>query len=339
MANETDGSSFEKGRHKIGRDRRPVGFLEPMECEPVGKLPEGREWTYEAKWDGYRALAIKSDGRLELVSRRNKPLGPLFPELIAALEEMEDGTVLDGELVALDETGRPSFSLLQNYRKGVELHYYAFDLLFHRQDDLTAMPLTLRRRMLKSVLRFDRLVRYSETLNGSAEDILRGLREHGLEGVIAKRNISLYEPGKRSGAWVKLRLHQGQEFVIGGFVPGPYGLDSLILGYYKGSDLMYVAKVRAGLNPFTKKRLHEQLGPFVVEACPFANLPETKSHRWGEGLTASKMAECVWVKPELVAQIEYVNWTEADHLRHAKFVGMRDDKNARDIVKEHSGKT
>jgi ATP-dependent DNA ligase len=145
---------------------------------------------------------------------------------------------------------------------------------------------------------------------------------------------SLYEPGKRSGSWVKLRINRGQEFVIGGFTPGVHGLDSIIVGYYRDNDLVYVARTRNGFVPATRRTVYEKLKPLVIDKCPFVNLPETGRARWGEILDAEKMKKCVWVRPELLAVIEFLEWTDGDRLRHSKFAGLREDKNPREVVKE-----
>ena len=132
-------------------------------------------------------------------------------------------------------------------------------------------------------------------------------------------------------------MNRGQELVIGGYMPGPHGLDSVIVGYYKGDDLIYVARVRNGFVPASRRRVFEQLRPLVTPNCPFVNLPETHRSRWGDPLDAEKMKKCVWVRPALVARIEFLEWTDADHLRHSKFVGLRDDKDARSVVREEVG--
>jgi ATP-dependent DNA ligase len=176
-----------------------------------------------------------------------------------------------------------------------------------------------------------RIAQYFET---TAQTMLESTAEQGLEGVVAKRKDSRYEAGKRSGAWAKYRLNRGQELVIGGYLPGSQGVDSIIVGYYKGSDLIYVASVRAGFVPETRRRVFAKLHPLAVPTCPFVNLPETEKGRWGTALTAEDMKKCVWVRPELVAQIEYLEWTDGDHLRHSKFSGLREDKSARSVVKE-----
>jgi ATP-dependent DNA ligase len=164
--------------------------------------------------------------------------------------------------------------------------------------------------------------------------MLKFVHAHGLEGIIAKRSDSIYQPGLRTGFWAKHRVNLGQEFVIGGYVPGTHGFDSLVIGFYRGSDFYYAARVRAGFVPATRRQVFEQIKHLKTETCPFVNLPEKQAGRWGQGLTAEKMNECVWLLPEAVANFEFLEWTGADHLRHTKFVGMRDDKDPRKVVRE-----
>ena len=167
--------------------------------------------------------------------------------------------------------------------------------------------------------------------------MLTAARAQGLEGVVAKRKDSRYEAGKRSGAWAKYRLNSGQELVIGGYIPGAHGVDAIVVGYYRGQNLIYVARVRNGFVPASRRQVFTRLKPLLIPKCPFANLPERHKERWGEGLTAADMEKCLWVRPEIVAQIEFLEWTDSGHLRHSKFVGIREDKDARTVVKEHSG--
>jgi ATP-dependent DNA ligase len=170
-----------------------------------------------------------------------------------------------------------------------------------------------------------------------AADMLNAIRAQGLEGVVAKRRDSRYEAGKRGGSWAKYRLNSGQELVIGGYIPGAHGLDAIVVGYYRGEDLIYVARVRNGFVPASRRQIFTKLQPLVISKCPFVNLPETHKGRWGEGLTAVDMTKCVWVRPEIVAQIEFLEWTESDHLRHSKFAGIREDKDPRSVIKEEVG--
>jgi ATP-dependent DNA ligase len=133
-------------------------------------------------------------------------------------------------------------------------------------------------------------------------------------------------------------VNRGQELVIGGYIPGPHGFDSLIVGYYRGNNLMYVARVRNGFVPTSRLQVFDKIRGLVTSTMPFVNLPDEHSSRWGENLTAEKMKECVWLRPEAVAQIEFLEWTDADRLRHSKFAGLREDKDPKSVVKEHSGK-
>ena len=305
----------------------------------MSKLPEGASWIWEIKLDGYRALAVNSPAGLTLFSRNRKSLNRQFPSVVEALADLPKGTVLDGELVAIDDSGRPDFNLLQHFRaESSRIEYYIFDLLCWKDCDLTRLPLIERRALLKSVLALrDKRIKISDYIESAPEDLLTAVREQGLEGIIGKRKTSLYQPGERSGAWIKYRVNRGQEFVIGGYFPGQHGFDSLIVGYYDGDKLMYVARTRNGFVPASRRQVFSKLKHLATPACPFVNLPETRRSRFGEELNAEKMKKAIWLKPEAVAQIEFLEWTAADRLRHSKFVGLREDKNPRSVVKEQAG--
>jgi bifunctional non-homologous end joining protein LigD len=163
---------------------------------------------------------------------------------------------------------------------------------------------------------------------------VQSVKAHGFEGLVAKKRTSHYEPGLRSGAWMKMRVNRGQEFVIGGYTRGTKTFDALVVGYYEGDELMYVARTRNGFTPATRAQLFRKFKGLEVADCPFVNLPEAKSGRWGQGLTKAKMAECQWLRPVLVAQLEFLEWTAENHLRHSKYVGLREDKQARDVRRQ-----
>jgi bifunctional non-homologous end joining protein LigD len=310
-----------------------------MECLSVSKLPEGLQWIWEIKLDGYRALAVKSRTGVTLLSRRRKSLSKQFPFIVEALADLPAGTVVDGEVVAIDAGGRPDFNLLQNFRaEAARIHYYVFDLLCWKDRDLTRLPLIERRTFLKSLVVIrDKRIRISDYIEAAPTDLLSAVREQGLEGIVGKIKDSLYQPGKRSGAWIKYRVNRGQEFVIGGYFPGSHGFDSLIVGYYDGDNLMYVARTRNGFVPASRRQVFSKLKHLVALTCPFVNLPEARRSRFGEELNAEKMKKAVWLRPEAVAQIEFLEWTEANRLRHSKFVALREDKNPRSVVKEQAG--
>jgi len=295
---------------------------------PVAQLPEGPSWSYELKFDGYRALCTKADGRIQLLSRNGKNFTKRFILIARALEKLPDETLIDGEIVAFDSEGRPSFNVLQNHRsRETELQFYVFDLLILRGKNLIQQSLEKRRELLRTKVMpgLPDSIRYSETLQASPAELIEAVREQGFEGIVAKRRDSLYEPGKRSGAWQKMRVLQSSEFVIGGYTPGGRNFDGILVGYYEGRELVYVAKVRAGFTPAVRDAVFKRFREFEAPRCPFANLPETHRGQWGEGLTIDKMAGCRWLKPRLVVTIEYLEWTATNHLRHASFSAMAEN--------------
>jgi ATP-dependent DNA ligase len=191
--------------------------------------------------------------------------------------------------------------------------------------DLQARPLQNRREFLRSqVMPNLPAVRHSDSFAVTAGEIVAAVRSQGLEGVVAKRLDSGYEPGRRSGAWVKVR--------IGGYTPSPKTFDALLVGYYEGDKLIFAARVRNGFVPATRETVFRYFKRLHSKNCPLANLPETKQRRWGEGLTAANMEKCIWLEPELVAAIEYAEWSPASHLRHSKFIALRDDKDPKQVT-------
>src|SRR5260370_13638717 len=231
--------------------RTQASFIEPMECLSVSRLPEGGPWLWEIKLDGYRALAVKSPTGVTLFSRRRKSLNRQFPYIVDALAGLPEETVLDGELVAIDDRGRPEFNLLQNFRaESSRLHYYIFDLLCWKVRDFTHLPLIERRALLKSLVAVkDKRIRTCDYVEAAPNDLLEAVREQRLEGIVGKQKNSYYQPGKRSGSWIKYRVNRGQEFVIGGDFPGPHGFGSFIVGYYDGDILVYFARTRNRFGP------------------------------------------------------------------------------------------
>ena len=196
------------------------------------------------------------------------------------------------------------------------------------------MPLEDRRKLLTTIIApLDDVLRLSETFDADPSQLVRSAKDLGLEGIVAKRRDSIYEPGKRSGAWVKYKINRAQEFVIGGYTEG-HPFDALIVGCYEGPEFHYVSKVRAGFNPAVRRQLYRVLQPLRTERCPFANLPQPRRQRWALSLTAEEMARCRWVTPALAAQIEFREWTPDGHLRHARYAGLREDKDPREIRRE-----
>jgi DNA ligase D-like protein (predicted ligase) len=279
---------------------------------------------------------IKDGAQIRIRSRNDKDLTRTYPSLATAAAKLRaDRAIVDGEIVALDAKGRPSFQALQHRgaHPGHTIVFYAFDLLHFDDDDLTGAPLVRRRERLPQVLDGSGIL-LSIELPGSAQQVTDAVTALGLEGVIAKRKSSKYTPGERNNAWVKLKLDRQQEFVIGGYRPGPNGIDAILVGYYSGKHLCFAAKVRAGFTPHVRRDVFAQLKRLHINTCPFDDLPNSTPSHWGGGVTAEQMTEMQWVTPQLVAQVRFVEWTADGHLRHAAFLGLRSDKPPRQITRE-----
>ena len=292
---------------------------------------------YELKLDGYRALVIKNGDDVRLRSRNDKDLTRAYPEIERAGRRLHaDSAVVDGEVVAVDASGHPSFQALQHRsaHPGHAIVFYAFDLLHLNGESLETRPLKERRARLPAVVKNSGML-LSEPLPGAAAQVTEAVRALGLEGVIAKRWSSRYTPAQRDHAWVKLKLDKQQEFVIGGYRPGPYGVDALLVGVFAGRDLRFAGKVRAGFTPRLRRDVATALEPLHIARCPFVDLPNARPSRWGGGVTADQMTEMRWVEPRIVAQVRFVEWTADSHLRHAAFLGLRADKRARAVRREN----
>jgi bifunctional non-homologous end joining protein LigD len=309
-----------------------------MKCKSVSAVPKGH-WMIELKLDGFRALAVKRGSKVELISRNHKFLSHRFPQLLEGLARLPwPKLTLDGEIVALDAQGRPSFQSLQDGGRAGRVVYYAFDILNFEGRALTQLPFEDRRFVLEHVLaEVPENIRLSARFDGPVYEVVRAVKAHGLEGIVCKAPGSIYEVGVRSGAWIKYKTLREQEFVIGGYT-APQGarqaFGALLVGYYHEGRLLFASKVGTGFKGFMLRTLFEQFQHLVRKKCPFVNLPESGSGRWGEGLTASEMRNCVWVEPILVCQVGFTEWTLGGHLRHPVFKGMRLDKGPKDVVRE-----
>jgi len=249
--------------------------------------------------------------------------------------------VIDGEIVALDDEGRSRFQLLQNRgARRPPIVFYAFDLLHHDGRRLVAAPIEERQVALEVLLgrkTATGAVRVSPVFELKPEALLAAVRKQGLEGIIAKAKGSRYEPDRRSGTWLKIKVHGEQEFVIGGFTSPrhsrPY-FGAVLVGTYDGDELRYAGKVGAGFDHATLASLHREFLRRKRARSPFADLPQTKRPRFGTGMTAVEMKRVTWLKPDLVAQVRFTEWTHDGALRHPVFLGLREDKAAREVVRE-----
>jgi bifunctional non-homologous end joining protein LigD len=319
-------------------------FFEPMMAKLVKRTPAG-DWQFEIKYDGFRALAfIQSRENVRLISRNEKDLGERFPDVLKSLRQLStENTVLDGEIVALDSKGRSSFQLLQNRESGKQappLFYYVFDMPQHEGTDLRSLPLEERQaRIHKWIRRRTGVLRVSDVLQGDGDALLEQARKLGLEGLIGKKANSLYEVGRRSGAWIKLKTHREQEFVIGGYsdpTGGRQHFGALLLGYYESRKLRFCGKVGTGFNDSTLRSLRTKFQKLDRAECPFVNIPESSSGRFGSGITRAEMKRCHWLKPELVCEVRFSEWTDDSKLRQPVYLGLREDKDATDVVREEA---
>jgi bifunctional non-homologous end joining protein LigD len=196
-------------------------------------------------------------------------------------------------------------------------------------------PLTVRRDLLQQRVlpTLAEPVRYAAPLEAPLPVLIQSVKAHGFEGLVGKRLDSAYEPGLRSGQWQKMRVNQGQEFVIGGYTLGSHTFDAIVIGCYENERLIYVARTRNGFTPVIRAQLMKRFRGLEISVCPFVNLPETKSGRWGQGLTKEKMAQYRWLEPRLVAQIEFVEWTDGNHLRHTKFVRLSEHADPKKVTR------
>ena len=317
-------------------------FIEPMKAKLVEKPPAIGDWIYELKFDGIRLIAVKKDEKVSLLSRNQNELAERFPEIVEAVTSLPaHECVIDGEVVTLDEEGRSSFQLLQaremEGRKS-PAYFYAFDLLQLDGKSLLSLPLEARKNVLEKLCAAaGDPIRYSGAIGGDAQRLLEEVKRRGLEGIIGKQGSSVYEPGRRGGAWIKLKCVQEQEFVIGGYTP-PQGarkhFGAILVGYYENKKLVFAGKVGTG---FTAKSLSMVYKKFQKEGrddCPFVDLPSKQNGQWVQDITPSMMRKMHWVKPVFVCEIKFAEWTRDKKLRAPVFLGLREDKNPTEVVRE-----
>jgi len=317
------------------RYRAQPAWISPMLATLTDTLPTQGKWVYEPKLDGVRALVYVNGGSVRIFSRNRKPLNGAYPELVEALEPAVRGdAVLDGEVVAFDpDRGVTSFARLQQRmqlrdpvrarRSQVPIHLYLFDCLFYEGVDLTGLPLIDRKAVLRDVVWFDDPIRFTPHMTTGSAAMLREACAQGAEGILAKRADSRYVSA-RSNDWLKLKCVRQQELVIGGYT-APQGsrerLGALLVGYHEGKSLRYAGKVGTGYDRRTLELLYQRLVPLHRDSSPFSEGP-------------APAGEVQWVAPRLVAQIGFSEWTSAGLLRHPRFLGLRDDKSAREVRRE-----
>jgi DNA ligase D-like protein (predicted ligase) len=310
-------------------------FVAPMLATLTDRYFSDADWIYERKLDGVRAVVVHGTGGTKLYSRNQKPMTSTYPELARALNtQSPQGMVADGEVVAFDGA-QTSFAALQGRlgltdprraeASGVPVFLYLFDLLHLDGHDLTALPLRTRKRLLREAVDYTDPLRYSAHRNTDGERYLREACEAGWEGLIAKRAQARYRPGRRTDTWLKFKCVHEQELVIGGYTDpsgSRTGFGALLVGYYAGEELRYAGKVGTGFDQRTLTALRRRFDDLAAESTPFADpVRERGVH---------------WLRPELVAEIGFTEWTRDHRLRHPRYLGLRDDKPAHEVVREEA---
>jgi bifunctional non-homologous end joining protein LigD len=309
---------------------RPRTDYAPMLATLADKVPQGGDWLHEIKWDGYRAIVRLSMGEAAMTSRNGKDLTARFPTVAKAIERAikTPDAVLDGEVCALDEQGRATFSAMQQGKADTTYVFVAFDVLEVEGEPLIDRPLTERRERLEQLIdRRSRAVQLSEAFD-DGHALFEAAKEQRYEGIVSKRAASRYQPGKRTREWLKVKTRERQEFIIAGYTRGQgrreRSFGSLVLAVREG-ELVYVGNCGTGFDEAEIDRLLARLKPLQREAPPFREVPKMPRVRRGD---------VVWVEPELVCEVEFVEWTHDGHLRAPVYMGLREDKEPEDVHRE-----
>jgi bifunctional non-homologous end joining protein LigD len=316
--------------------------ISPMLATLVNEPFDEPGWLYEIKWDGYRAVALCNKESVELISRNNKSFNDKFYPVHQALVDWNIHAVIDGEVCVLNEKGIAHFGSLQNWRSEAdgELIYYVFDILWLDGHDLTELPLTERREILKSLAPGTGIIRLSENFQTSATEFLKAAAEMGMEGIIAKRADSTYIQGERTRDWLKIKSQQRHEVVIGGYTRNADSskpFSSLLVGVYKDGKLEYTGKIGTGFNTKQQTEMMEAFKPLIVKKPPFQTEPDiNKPSRFRPN---PPKATATWLKPKLVCEVSYAEITDDGVMRHPSFEGMREDKPAKSVTAETAVET
>lgn len=316
--------------------------VEPMLATLVDSPFSDKNWLFEVKWDGYRCIAILNGKNVELLSRNSKSFNdkyyPVFDELTSWNKKM----ILDGEIIVADQNGKSDFGSLQNWRSETDgtLLFYVFDILWIDGYNLENIPLIERKKILTDVLPQSDIVLISDFIEEEGEAFFKSADNIGLEGIIAKRKDSVYNEGNRSKDWLKIKTELRQEVVIGGYTVNdgtskPFS--ALLAGVYKNGELLYTGKIGTGFNVKEQKELLKRFKPLQINKIPFGHTPDYNSP--SRFRPNPPHAEAFWLKPELICEVSYRELTKDGIMRHPSFKGMREDKNAKDVVLEKKTKT
>ncbi len=314
--------SFKNYAPSLAGAKTISAYIQPMMAQSAEKSFDGKDWAFEIKWDGYRAIADLRNGT-QLYSRNGLDFAQKFKKIISALKLQTHEMVLDGEIVAYDDTGKPNFQWLQNSgdKPNAALVFQVFDLLWLNGLSTESLNFLQRKELLKEALVESETIKYCDHILEKGEDFYRLAEGMGLEGIIAKKTKSTYTPGARSSDWLKIKSHKTEEVIICGYTQ-PKGsrssFGSLILGKYEGDELVFCGHAGTGFDDKTLKNLLEKMQPLVTEKSPFSSIPNTNDTP-------------TWLKPELVAEIKYSEITSDHIFRHPVFLWLRKDKTAEDL--------
>lgn len=301
-------------------------WIPPMLATLIDKPFDSDEWLFEIKWDGYRTLAYTDKKEVHLYSRNHHSFNTIFEPIVEALQALKVDAIFDGEVVALDKEGISRFELIQNIRKGAKAcFYYIFDLLYYDGKDMLDVPLIERKDLLKQILKKAKspLLHFSDHVESKGIAFFKAAGKKHLEGIMGKKKNSLYV-SKRSAEWVKIKTKNRHEMVIGGFTE-PKGsrkhFGALLLGIPSDEGLQYVGDVGTGFDEKTLDAVFHKLRPLIQKQSPFITTPKSR-------------AKATWVKPKLVCEVSFTEWTTDHKLRHPVFHGLRIDKSASEITEE-----
>jgi bifunctional non-homologous end joining protein LigD len=302
--------------------------MAPMLATLIDEPFDSKDWLFEIKWDGYRAVANCNEKEVALISRNLKPFTQKYGPVAAALTALKLNAVFDGEIVAVDEHGLANFQALQNWQNTpVRLQYFVFDVMWLNGYDITAIPLSHRKQILQQLLPTNNeVIKYSDHVVANGKDFFKAAVKQGLEGIMAKRADSIYQWNARTPDWAKIKVAMRQEVVIAGFTEPRRSrkfFGSLLLGVYNGTDLLYVGHTGSGFTKKTLQQIYEKLQPLKTDRPAFAKAPKTNM-------------PATWVAPQLVCEIKFTEWTKDRIARHAIFMGLRQDKKAADVSFEKS---
>ncbi len=331
-------AKVEKIMKAAGKKASMPKDIKPMLATLVDEPFDDPDWIYEIKWDGYRALAFLNGKDVEISSRNTKSFNDKFYPVLDALKALNLKAVIDGEIVVLNDKGVSNFSALQNWRSEADGHlvFYVFDILWHEGKDLTHLPLYRRQEILQDVLPDGGdMIRLSKPFKTSGTEFFAAAEKANLEGIMAKKADSTYSPGLRSKEWLKVKVHKRQEVIIGGYTKNAgtsKAFSALLLGVYENGLFKYVGKVGTGFSDKLQKQMMESFKSKVIDRSPFETEPDyNKPSRFRPN---PPKANATWLKPELVCEVSFSEVTEDGVFRHPSFKGMREDKKAKDVVRE-----